>query len=387
MQFWRPVHLSYPNTTRILTHVLKQIIEDDLIFPCGPDPEISTELGHCYSPTSPIGMLSDSRSSRLPPDKKSNESMPKSPSSSFFQIPRSTAIDSVRTTQPGDAFTNSSFTLLPDHTKLKRAWDAMLNSRFLAKTLTTVLSFYVCSTFREVRTHDPLRIPLPPNWSSPSRSTKCHQHFNNTRLDFFEPEVVFRLKPYSRKLSIETTCPRSVYLRDNTKPRRGIPQWSAMHLAKTVQTVIACKEAIWVAYDKLFRDTLSPVHPGLTGHGKNSLKEASPESLREEFDQEWSSWEKWVSQRTGTCPISDALTKKMGLSRDMLDRMGMRQHLATECLWYERLDGPPDWKMRLENLDISTSQRPSSPDAAALCRSLRCFICWKPLDSDPTTPC
>jgi hypothetical protein len=171
----------------------------------------------------------------------------------------------------------------------------------------------VCSTFKEVRTHDPLRIPLPPNWSSPSRSTKYHQHFDNTRLDFIEPEVVFRLKSYSRKLSTETTCPRSVYLWDDSKPRRGIPQWSAMHLAKTVQTVIACKEAIWVAYNKLFHDTLSPVHPGLTGHGKNSLKEAPPESLREEFEQEWSSWERWVPQRTR--PVSDAcvLTKNVSL--------------------------------------------------------------------------
>ena len=173
----------------------------------------------------------------------------------------------------------------------------------------------MCSTFKEVQTHDPLRIPLPPNWSSPSRSTQCHQHFDNTRLDFIEPEVGFRLMSYSRKPSIEITCPRSVYLQDDSKPHRGIPQWSAMHLAKTVQTVIACKEAIWVAYDKLFRGTLSPVHPGLTGHRKNSLKEAPQASLREEFEQEWSSWEKWVPQRTGTCPVSDArvLTKNGSL--------------------------------------------------------------------------
>jgi hypothetical protein len=66
-----------------------------------------------------------------------------------------------------------------------------------------------------------------------------------------------------------------------------------MHLAKAVQKVVACKEAIWIAYDKLFRDTLGRVRPGLTVR-KNSLEEEETpaKSLREEFEQEWSNWEK-----------------------------------------------------------------------------------------------
>jgi hypothetical protein len=65
-----------------------------------------------------------------------------------------------------------------------------------------------------------------------------------------------------------------------------------MHLAKAVQKVVACKEAIWIEYDKLFRDTLGRVRPGLTVRKNSSDEEAEAKSLREEFEQEWYNWEK-----------------------------------------------------------------------------------------------
>jgi hypothetical protein len=65
-----------------------------------------------------------------------------------------------------------------------------------------------------------------------------------------------------------------------------------MHLAKTVNTVSACKEAIWVEYKQLFPGDLPPIIPNTArpNHRYRPLKH----SPREAFDTDWTAWEQWV---------------------------------------------------------------------------------------------
>ena len=178
-----------------------------------------------------------------------------------------------------------------DHSKLKKAWDAMLTHRFLAPQLVTVLPFYLSSIFVDVRTHDTLHIPLPPN-SRSQKQTRNAAEGLMSRHDSLEPEVVFRMKPSS----LSTRSPEDPA---SSSPGRTVSSWARMHLGKTVHTVVACKESIWVEYEKLFdpgppASPVPPVGRTLNRTARGSQKDVVQPSLREDFEIEWSNWEKWV---------------------------------------------------------------------------------------------
>jgi hypothetical protein len=62
-----------------------------------------------------------------------------------------------------------------------------------------------------------------------------------------------------------------------------------MHLAKTVQTVIGCKEAIWTEFEKLYCDSLPlvVVRPSELGQTRTPKR-----LLQEELEQAWLNWQK-----------------------------------------------------------------------------------------------
>lgn len=198
-------------------------------------------------------------------------------------------------TQPNWSMNFSSpalehFSDVQDHTKLKAAWEAMLTHRFLAPQLVTVLPFYLSSTFIDVRTHNALHIPLPPN-SRPKKPAGSPVDGPAYRQDSLDPEAVFRMQSSSRssKASDEDsmTSPRSPRL---------IPSWAPMHLAKTVRTVIACKESIWIEYERLYGNdpSVPPVARRFNRTGRGNQKEVismERQSVRENFETEWLHWE------------------------------------------------------------------------------------------------
>jgi hypothetical protein len=171
-----------------------------------------------------------------------------------------------------------------DHSKLKIAWDEMLSTRFLAPRVISVLPFYLSSTFVNIQTHAPLRIPMPPNSSLIGEAYPPGKAWSGS----FDADALFKFSSYSGQISVETNNDISS-LRSRKISQRRLPSWSSMHLAKTVQTVIGCKEAIWTEFEKLYCDSLPlvvvrPSEPGQTRTPKRLL--------REEFEQAWLNWQK-----------------------------------------------------------------------------------------------
>ncbi|THV07344.1 hypothetical protein K435DRAFT_742431 [Dendrothele bispora CBS 962.96] len=225
-----------------------------------------------------------------------------------------------------------------DHSKLKAAWDAMLSNRWLAPRLITVLPFYLSSCFVNVRSHPSLQIPLPPNSSSSEQSSRTGS------LDF-DPSQQFELQRTTetggRRSDSDETIPQDL---QNDSHKRLL-LWAPMHLARMVNTIQACKEAIYMEYDKLHSPELPPV---AVKDGRLLVKK---HAAREAFEREWSNWE-----------------------NDMADRIGMRDHVMSQFQWPEPLGERPDWRVWRNNLKLLENTQ----DAGDLCRTLRGFVAQKP---------
>jgi hypothetical protein len=69
-----------------------------------------------------------------------------------------------------------------------------------------------------------------------------------------------------------------------------VSTWASMHLARTMRTVIGCKENMWEAYHELFSDQLldQPVLPS----AQDSQLVNPPDPVRDAFEIAWSNWER-----------------------------------------------------------------------------------------------
>ena len=179
-----------------------------------------------------------------------------------------------------------------DHSRLKRAWEEMLDDRVLSPNLLSILESQLIMSFGEIRSHPPLSIPLPPNSSQRQGSPTTHG-----LPGLIDPDALFELTTLSGKSSTTDDSDRaSVATRKSSQ--RGIPSWAPMHLARTVRTVVSCKEAMWQAYEKLYgRDLSLPfmVRSAQEGYLKRNLHQArSPTNpLRDFFERDWMNWERY----------------------------------------------------------------------------------------------
>jgi hypothetical protein len=208
----------------------------------------------------------------------------KNPSLDTLSGPSSTSLTSVldaqlRHPKPPDP---------QDHSRLRRAWEEMLDNSFLIPQLLSVLPFYLSSSFPCIRSHPPLQIPLPD--SSSDKQQLITQHSTSTvQLD---PATLFELRALSAQPSSEVD-----YRATAECSQRGMSSWACMHLARTVRTIMGCKESIWSAYERLYGgDPLPPVVR--TAHQKllSSWYEPSTNPLRDYFERDWINWEKCLAR-------------------------------------------------------------------------------------------
>lgn len=239
-----------------------------------------------------------------------------------------------------------------DHTRLKAAWEVMLSSRFLATKLLAVLPFYLSSVFIDIQINPPLRVHLPPN--------------SNTLLEQRQSVDSVSSDPVASDSS-HGSCSISPGRRSSCSMQSiSSPSFTSscttMHLARTVETIKGCKEAIWEEYEKLYSTDSMPAVTRTARPQSAAVLSAKP-SARETFEAEWSVWE-----------------------NDMTDRIAMRGSMLASLAWPEPPGERPDWRVWRSTLDnaLSSGRRDSgsstssvSKEQSDLCRSISTFVGYK----------
>lgn len=279
---------------------------------------------------------------------------PKQPSTSTLTLVSPTTTDSKPETEHPQ-----------DHTRLKTVWDAMLATRFLSPNIVSVLPFYLTnSSFVDAKVLSSLSVPLPPNSGTlPSlRSCKSFRSLKRkgSELHLADTPPLFDFSPSisARSMTVDTYSIRSSVASTSQPPAA---QWGTMHLAKTVNTIRGCKEAMFTEYKKLYSSEALSLLLRTAPDEEDYLSHPHKYVVRKAFEVDWRNWE-----------------------RDMLDRMGMRNNLATHIPWVQATTEPetPDWKKWRETLENTSGSDCSghlitayNPDD--LCRSLRIFTVVK----------
>lgn len=335
---------------RILSpHGVLEVIEEDLSFPC------QSTRSHDVTPGSGNSSGSSTQGSNTVMTTTSSH---KSVSSLRAKNNTNTSLDTL---------SGTSSTSLPsvldaelkhpkppdpqDHSRLQRAWEEMLDTYFLSPQPLSVLPLYLSLSFSNIQTHHPLQIPLPPNSSDRQPLTTQHS-ISAVQLD---PATLFELRALSAQPSFEADYSARASIMTAEGSQRSMSSWACMHLARTVRTIVGCKESIWSAYERLYGEDPTPVV--VRTQRKTTLARTERPSLtnplRDYFERDWINWE-----------------------NDMADRASVRGRMRAELAWSEPIGKPPDWRLWRNSLpkeDVCSSR----DESAEYCRSLRGFVCFK----------
>lgn len=347
---------EWPSVLAEIARILKphgvlEVIEEDLLFPS------QSTRSHDVTPSS--GQSSGSST------QGSNTAMT---ATSYHKSVSSLKVKNNANTSL-DTFSGTSSTSLPsvldtklrhpkppdpqDHSRLQRAWEEMLDTYFLSPQPLSVLPLYLSLSFSNIRSHPPLQIPLPLNSSDRQQLTTQHL-ISTVQLD---PATLFELRALSAQPSSEADYSARASAMTAGGSQRNMSSWACMHLARTVRTIMGCKESIWSAYERLYGDDPTPLVVRTTQQKSTSawsdLRPSPTNPLRDYFERDWINW-----------------------ANDMADRTSVRGHMQAELTWSEPVGKPPDW--RLWRNSLPQEDACSSPDESAeYCRSLRGFVCFK----------
>lgn len=314
-----------------------EIIEDDLIFPCGPQPdwvksEVVPTLRAPSTDTIPEPQKSPTLSRRL--TRKSSSSrlvtalLQPDTSTEDLAPAASERIDYLEVLDPRN------------HAKLRAAWDRMLLRRFLPPSLLAVLQFYFVAEFdEEPPAAAALQVALPPN-------TRLYDAKDGGApvLPPILPGGDLALRDFSVVEASQDGAGEDV----PSGPGSVISAEAcvAMHLGRTVALVSGCKQAIYEEYKSL--------------NGPAPTTQDALSDLKDEFNAAWLNWE---------C--------------DMRDRMRMRTFIDNAVAWArEASDEPPDvkdWRNRAGFIEVDEE---SPALEHRICRSMRAFVGRKPFNRD-----
>ncbi|KAI8980216.1 hypothetical protein BD414DRAFT_493967 [Trametes punicea] len=344
-----------------------EVLEEDLIFPAGrtrkPDVPGTSKAQEPHPPAD--RNRSDSMASRLTTQtsQTGRTSHTTGTDSSYLYTTehssQSNSIDSYLSSS-SQSGTDSEDEYVEDHKKLKDAWEEMLSRRFLTHKLLNVLPFYLSSAFTNVHLHPAIHIRGPRTTiASMLHPDGQDPEFSNWVEDMRSHVIRFSTSDGPQKISPAT-------LRSTKSSGTRVSLWSALHLARQVRLVSACKEAIWEAYC------------ALTGAAREAFlrpdaaaKELPKEELREEFEREWAAWESDMKDRIG---MHEHVPEALGWENpETLGMRGSSQASSSLRGSSERTKPPP--RPPAQNLDWDTSPK------ASLCRSMRGFLAWKPIPS------
>jgi hypothetical protein len=326
-------------------HGILEVIEEDLLFPC------QSTRSHDVTPSSSSSSTQGSNTV------VTTTSHDKSVSSLKAKDNTNTSLDT---------FSGTSSTTLPfvldaqlrhpkppdpqDHSRLQRAWEEMLDNYFLSPQPLSVLPLYLSLSFSSIRSHHPLQIPLPRN------SSDRQQQYSTPTIEL-DPATLFELRPLSAQPSSEVDYSARASVMTAGGSQLSMSSWACMHLARTVRTIVGCKESIWSAYERLYGDDPTPVVVRTTQQKSTSawsdLRPSPTNPLRDYFERDWINWE-----------------------NDMADRTSLRGRMQAELMWSEPIGKPPDWRLWRNSLPQEGACS-SRDESAEYCRSLRGFVCFK----------
>jgi len=272
--FWRYA-LAYNcfGNTPTQKFVARQVIDEDLLFP-GHQPKFNSNL--------PPAQRRRRESGFVPP-------LSAGPASRFMRTPDTRPVDVKTFSLSNPVLAGSQYDMndsedLPSslqdaidlvyHSRLTRAWYEMLMSRWISASITSVLPFYLSAIFHSFRALPALEILTGPNSLPPFPSQQFQQSL--------DPEPFRHLRHATVKDGAESSV---TWLPKNEAPPHFIPSQASMHLARMVAIVGSCKEAVWVAYNKLFCEDSRPSRPN------DALGRTNVLTMREEFEAYWLNWE------------------------------------------------------------------------------------------------
>ena len=156
-----------------------------------------------------------------------------------------------------------------DHRRICESWKDMLNHHFIAPPV-SILPFYLDSIFASVAPQPPLQLNLPPNssLSGKPRPIGSSDSFTSFKIPNGDDSSKNR-----GGLSIAYPLPESV---------------ARLQLARQVQTIIACKNAIWERYEALYSKS-STVSDVTISKKERNIKS---NTARDEFEFHWDNWVK-----------------------------------------------------------------------------------------------
>lgn len=261
------IFLLFANTFRT------QVVEDDLIFPCGSQPDwIKSEVvptipqtpstDTVHDPYRSFRLARKSSSSRLVTSLFPSDPNLTDPDDPFANPQESERIDYLEVLDP------------KNHGKLKAAWDRMLLKCFLPPGLLSVLQFYFTAEFDEEQTFPPLQVALPPNTrmyevkaaqSGPPVLPPVSPMLDNVALRDFLTAADSQLEEYCG------------HAEDGFAGPVTSTTWAAMHLGRMVALVIGCKQAIFEEYKSL--------------EGPPPTTQNAISDMKDEFNAAWLNWE------------------------------------------------------------------------------------------------
>ena len=178
-----------------------------------------------------------------------------------------------------------------DHSQLKEAWEAMLDKYFLTARITSVLQHYFSTIFFDVKCHAPIQVILPPNSEQYQKSLgRQAPALKASEIPgpnfYFDHEDEYASPTRDDRSSIKSQRPKK------------ITSWASMHLARTVCTVMGCKEKIWDAYLELFGNQLST--PRVVRSPADAVNPVADRKfnqcqlgiVRDAFETAWANWER-----------------------------------------------------------------------------------------------
>ncbi|KAI0264475.1 hypothetical protein BC834DRAFT_970799 [Gloeopeniophorella convolvens] len=233
-----------------------------------------------------------------------------------------------------------------EHSRLARAWDEMLTSRWISGHTTSVLSLYLSAIFETFRALPPLEISLPP-------SSVVQPSESQLRM-MIDPEPFRHLAHLN--VSNDGDAPCSC-VPDSEAPPHFIPSHPHMHLARTVALVSGCKTAVWEGYNKLYKNDPARMPRLVRNHNGELVPEISEQGLREEFEDHWVNWECDMRSRINLHALTQA-------------------HLRWPETFSTEVDSESAQALWLKNVENHIPEPPQSGKREVF-RCVRGFVAWK----------